>query len=230
VADCAPIEAAMIAGHFGFAAAVKARAPAVPLWGLMFACQWLDVVFVPLLAAGVERLVPVGDAKPGAYGAVVIYADYTHSLVGAVALSVLFGLVAVLRYGGRSGAILAGVALSHWFLDLPMHRADMPILPGAVGGLPRLGFGLWRYPALSAALELAIVLTGAAMYWRAARRTAEADASGAGAVSSDLRHPAAVRNIATRARSRTLGIASSLVPRRSRYSAKTQKGQLQHTS
>ena len=63
------------------------------------------------------------------------------------------------------------------FLDLPMHRADMPILPGAVGGLPRLGFGLWRYPALSAALELAIVLTGAAMYWRAARRTAEADAS-----------------------------------------------------
>jgi hypothetical protein len=60
-----------------------------------------------------------------------------------------------------------------------------------------------------------------------ASEAAEADASGAGAVSSDLRHPVAVRNIATSARSRTLGIASSLVPRWSRYSAKTQKGQFQ---
>lgn len=38
----------MIAGHFGFAAAVKAREPEAPLWALMLATQWLHVVFVPL--------------------------------------------------------------------------------------------------------------------------------------------------------------------------------------
>jgi hypothetical protein len=166
----------MIAGHFGFAAGVKGKAPSVPLWALMLACQWLDVIFVPLLVVGVERMMPVGDAKPGAYGAAVIYADYTHSLVGAAMLSLLYGGLAAIRYGQRSGGILGAVAFSHWLLDLPMHRGDMPILPGNLGELPRLGFGLWRYPAASAALELSLVVGGAALYWAAANRVAGDDA------------------------------------------------------
>jgi hypothetical protein len=167
----------VIAGHFGLAAAVKAKTPAVPLWALMLACQWLDVVFVPLLVAGVERLEPVADMKQGAYGGAVIHADYTHSLVGAVLLSALFGAAAAFRYGRRSGAVLGLVAMSHWVLDLPMHRADMPILPGGAGGLPLLGFGLWEHPVASAALELAIVLAGGIAYWRAAIRVAGGDAA-----------------------------------------------------
>ncbi len=165
----------MIAGHFGLAAGVKARAPQVPLWTLMLATQWLDVVFVPLLLAGVERLEPVAGSRPGAYGESIIHADYTHSLVGAALLSLAFGGAAAIRYGRRSGVILGLVSMSHWLLDLPVHRADLPILPGGVGGLPRLGFGLWRFPAVSAALELAIVLVGSAMYWRAARSVAGPD-------------------------------------------------------
>ena len=167
----------MIAGHFGLAAAVKARAPATPLWALMLATQWLDVVFVPLLVAGVERIDPVAGAKPGAYGAAIIHADYTHSLVGALALSVLLGALFALRYGKGSGVVLGAVAFSHWVLDVPFHRGDMPILPGNAGGLPRLGFGLWEYPVLTASLELALVAVGAAMYWRAAARLARGDAA-----------------------------------------------------
>lgn len=165
----------MIAGHFGFAAAVKAKEPAVPLWTLMLASQWLDVVFVPLLVAGVERLEPVAGAQANAYGGSVIHADYTHSLVGALMLAALFGLLAALRWGGRSGMVLALVAFSHWLLDLPMHRADMPLLPGSAGGI-HLGLGLWRWPVASAALELTLVAVGAALYWRTARRVAGSDA------------------------------------------------------
>lgn len=165
----------MIAGHFGFAAGVKAKTPAVPLWALMLACQWLDVLFVPLLLAGVERLEPVAGTKMGAYGGAVIHADYTHSLVGAALLSAVLGVPAALRWGRRTGVILALVSFSHWLLDLPMHRADMPILPGDAGNLPRLGFGLWQHPVPSALLELAIVVTGATMYWAAARRAARQD-------------------------------------------------------
>jgi len=167
----------MIAGHFGLAAAVKAKAPQTPLWALMLASQWLDVVFVPLLVVGVERLEPVQGAKPGAYGGAVIHADYTHSLVGALVLSGVFGVLFLGRYGRRSALVLGLVSLSHWVLDLPLHRADMPILPGGGGGLPMLGFGLWQYPAASAALELLIVVVGAAMYWRAASRVAGDDAA-----------------------------------------------------
>ncbi len=170
-------EAPVIAGHFGLAAAVKARAPATPLWALMLATQWLDVVFVPLLAGGIERFEPVAGSKPGAYGGAVIYAYFTHSLVGALALSVLLGALFAPRYGKESAIVLGAVAFSHWVLDVPLHRGDMPILPGDAGGLPRLGFGLWAYPAVSAFLELVLVGVGAAMYWRAAARLAQGEPS-----------------------------------------------------
>jgi hypothetical protein len=165
----------VIAGHFGFAAGVKSKARATPLWALMLASQWLDVVFVPLFVAGVERLEALPGTKQDAYGAAFIYADYTHSLVGALVLSAVFGGVAGLRYGSRSGGVLGLVAMSHWVLDLLMHRADMPILPGNAGDLPRLGFGLWRSPAASAVVELALVVWGGVVYWQAARQVAGQD-------------------------------------------------------
>lgn len=165
----------MIAGHFGVAAAVKGKAPSVPLWLLMLACQWLDVVFVVLLAAGVEGLTPIPGSRPGAYGGAIIHADWTHSLVGALALSACFAAITGLRYGRRSAIILGLVSFSHWILDVPMHRGDMPILPGDAGHLPRLGLGLWNHPVASAVLELALVVVGALLYARAARRVAGHD-------------------------------------------------------
>jgi len=167
----APAEGAVIAGHFGLAAAVKWKAPETPLWLLMIATEWLDIVFVPLFALGVERLVPLPGAESGAYGQAFIYADYTHSLVGALLLSALLGAVASLKYGSKNGFVVGLVSLSHWALDLFVHREDLPILPGNLGGLPRLGFGLWRFAWLSALIELALVCSGAFLYWRAARAT-----------------------------------------------------------
>jgi hypothetical protein len=160
---------AVIAGHFGFAAAMKDREPSAPLWALMLATVWLDVVFAPLYATGVERIDMV-PGSGGGYGNGVIHADYTHSLVGAALLAALFGLVAARPWGRRVGTILGGVVFSHWMLDLVVHRGDMPLLPGNAGGLPLLGFGLWRAPAASAAVELVLVIVGSFLYWRAARR------------------------------------------------------------
>lgn len=165
----------MIAGHFGLAAGVKGREPMVPLWSLMLATSWLDVVFIPLFLSGVETIEPASDAT-GPYGASVIHANYTHSLVGAVLLSAVFGAVFAALWGRRAGVVLGLVAFSHWILDLVVHRSDMPLLPG--GGGMTFGFGLWRYPATSAAIELVIVLVGAWLYWQAARTVAGADKRG----------------------------------------------------
>jgi hypothetical protein len=165
-------DAEVIAGHFGFAAVVKARSPTTPLWALMLASQWLDVVFVPLLLAHVETLEPLAGSKPEAYGGSVIHADYTHSLAGAIVLSALFGCVFWKIYGRSAAAVLGLTAFSHWVLDLLFHHADMPILPGGTGNLPRLGFGVWSYPTLAAVIELALVIVGAAAYRSATRRLA----------------------------------------------------------
>jgi hypothetical protein len=157
----------MIAGHFGFAAAVKAKERQAPLWALMLASQWLDIVFAPLMAAGIEGLDPVPGSK-GGYGEVIIHADYTHSITGALVLSAVLALASAARWGRRTGLVLGGVAFSHWAVDLLVHRADMPILPGNLGNLPRLGLGLWRWPAATATVELALVLAGTYLYTRAA--------------------------------------------------------------
>lgn len=168
----------MVAGHFGLAAAVKAKEPQVPLWSLMLATAWLDVLFVPLYIAGIERIEPAPGTGGTGYGEGVIYADYTHSLVGALALGLLFGLIAAVPWGRRTGVVLGAVVFSHWVLDLLVHRGDMPILPGNLGDLPRLGFGLWQIPLAAAAAELALVAIGTVLYGRAAARRAGPAAGG----------------------------------------------------
>src|SRR5919202_6777485 len=118
----------MVAGHFGLAAGVKSQVPAAPLWALMLATQWLDVFFVPLFLSGVETIEPVNPANPNAYGAGIIHANYTHSLVGALLLSALAGLLAWAWWGRRVGGGIAAVAFSHWLLGLVVHPGDPPIL------------------------------------------------------------------------------------------------------
>lgn len=161
----------MIAGHFGFAAAVKAKVPRAPLWALMLASVWLDVIFVPLFAAGIEPIEKVAGTS-GGYGEGIIHADYTHSLVGALVIAAAFGLVCAIWWRRSVALVLGAVVFSHWLLDLPMHRADMPLLPGNAGALPLLGFGLWRSEVASAVLELLLVLAGTYLYARAAAKLA----------------------------------------------------------
>jgi hypothetical protein len=166
----------MMAGHFGLAAAVKAAAPRTPLWALMLATQLLDVVFVVLLlAGGVEKLTVVTD---GTYGENLIHAYWTHSLVGAALIAVAFGAFGAWRWGRASGLVVGAVVFSHWVLDLLVHRADLPVLPGNAGDLPLLGLGLWRTPWASAAAELMLVVVGAAVYWKSVHGRASASRRG----------------------------------------------------
>jgi hypothetical protein len=166
----------MVAGHFGLAAGIKKIAPRLPLWSLLLATFFLDVVFIFFAAGGLEKINPVDPANPNAYGGSLIQAYYTHSLVGALLISAIAGLLAGRLWGKRGGYVIAGVVFSHWILDLILHRPDLPILPGNFGNLPLLGFGLWQYPTASAIVELALVIGGSWFYYRAAVQVAEAGA------------------------------------------------------
>ena len=168
----------MIAGHYGLAAGVKTWAPRLPLWALMLSTFLLDVVFIFLNVAGIEYITPADPAHPSGYGSGLIHAYYTHSLVGALAIAGLAGWLAGRRWGRRGGIAIAAVVFSHWVLDLVVHRPDLPLLPGNAGNLPLLGFGLWQAPVVSAAIELALVLGGAWLYYRSATRLPSAPNSG----------------------------------------------------
>ena len=130
----------------------------------MLATVWLDVIFLPLFLAHWET---VQTIRAG-YGGLLIHADYTHSIVGMLALSAALGAMFQPRLGSRVAMVIALVSASHWLLDLIVHRPDMPVLPGNLGNLPYFGLGLWNDPRVAACIEFVLVAAGSILYWRAA--------------------------------------------------------------
>src|SRR4051812_8858843 len=89
----------MFAGHFGVAATLKSKTSELPLWSLLVSSQLLDIAFIPFSLTGIEKIEPLGD---GGYGNVMIYAFYTHSLVGALLLALLAAGLARKFWGKKS--------------------------------------------------------------------------------------------------------------------------------
>ena len=93
--------------------------------------------------------------------------DYpiTHSMVGSLGWSLLFGLTyfSLRRYPRGAWVVAAGV-LSHWVLDLIVHRPDLPIVPG---GATRVGLGLWNSLPGTLVVELGLFVIGTVLYLRA---------------------------------------------------------------
>lgn len=154
----------MFIGHYGPAFAAKTAAKPVPLWAFFIAAQWLDVCWSALVMLGIEkvRIVPgFTSASP----LDLYFMPYTHGLAGALALSALFGLLAlpfvrVKRW--KAWAALAAAAFSHWVLDLIVHRPDLPLVADTM----KVGFGLWRWVWISLPLELLVMIAGAWIFAR----------------------------------------------------------------
>lgn len=155
----------MFIGHFALGTMVKPLAPTIPVWALVVAPQFMDLLFLPLVAIGVEGYVS------GPFGHSEIDALYTHSLLGAAVIAALAYWIGVTVWKTRAaGAILGGLSFSHWFIDLFVHHSDMPWLPGNLGGFPLLGFGLWDYEYAVFGVELILAITAIAIYFRWAQK------------------------------------------------------------
>ena len=163
----------MFIGHFGVGFGAKRLAPAVSLGTLFLAAQFADLLWPALLLMGVEEV----RVDPGI--TVVTPLDfvrypYSHSLVAMVAWGAVFGIVYRLARRSRPavGMLLAALVVSHWVLDLVMHRPDLPL---TVGGRERYGLGLWNSLPGTLAVELALFLAGVFLY---VRSTAPRDRTG----------------------------------------------------
>jgi len=160
----------MFIGHYGVSFAAKQKP--VPLWLLFLAVQFLDVVWSVLVMLGIEKLrITHGISRANALD--LYYMPYTHSLLGALALSGLFGVVSAWLLRDRRSRVFwitAAAVFSHWLLDLVVHVPDMPLLANTM----KVGFGLWNYPSISLPLELVTLWAGTFLYARSnpARRPA----------------------------------------------------------
>jgi membrane-bound metal-dependent hydrolase YbcI (DUF457 family) len=155
----------MFVGHYGPSFASKAWINTVPLWVLFLAVQLVDIFWSIFVLLGIEkvRIVPgITATNP----LDLYYMPYTHSLPAAVVWS---GIAAIAyrilwRNGDwRAPAIVGAAVFSHWILDLLVHRPDLPIYDDTL----KVGLGLWNYPALAFALEIALLVAGMGFYLRA---------------------------------------------------------------
>lgn len=155
----------MFIGHYGPAFAAKPIVKTIPLWLLFVAVQWLDVCWSALVLTGVEKVRIVPGFTQGS-SLDLYYMPYTHGLIGALALSLVFGAIALLFVRAPKAAVVvvvAGAVFSHWLLDLVVHMPDLPLFDDT----DKVGFGLWRWMWISLPVELATLAIGAVIYARA---------------------------------------------------------------
>jgi membrane-bound metal-dependent hydrolase YbcI (DUF457 family) len=156
----------MFLGHYGVAFAARRAAPRTSLGTTILAAQFLDELWPMLLLAGVEQVRIV----PGLMAANAL--DFTsypisHSLLTAAGWAALLGaLYFAVRRSGRGAWVVAAAVLSHWLLDVPMHRPDLPLWPGSH---TRVGLGLWNSIPATIAIELGLFASGIALYVRGTR-------------------------------------------------------------
>jgi hypothetical protein len=157
----------MFLGHYGLAFAAKRAAPRASLGVLTFAAQFLDELWPILLILGVEqvRIVPgLMAVSPLDF----VYYPFSHSLLMAIVYGIVIGgAYFLLRRYGRGAWVVGLLVVSHWFLDLPVHRPDLPLWPGPSS--PKLGWGWWNVRVLAYAIEFTIYLAGISVYMRATR-------------------------------------------------------------
>jgi hypothetical protein len=144
----------MFVGHYGLGFMVKKKIKDIPLWLLFLSVQLMDIVAFILVFFGIEKAAYRNSDNP--FFTNNLDLPYSHSLVGALILSVIVYLILVIAKRKSWALIAALCVLSHWVIDLIVHTPDLSIF----FGYNKVGLGLWNYPYLSFGLEIIIVLVG----------------------------------------------------------------------
>jgi len=153
----------MFIGHFGIGMGAKKTVPKASLGTLFLAAQLLDLLWPTFLLLGWEHFkIEPGNTKMTPLN----FTDYplSHSLLMALVWGALFAFIYFLIKKRKREAIVLGLlVVSHWVLDLLVHRPDLPLYPGHS---PLVGFGLWNFVPAAIFIEGLIFVLGVYFYVR----------------------------------------------------------------
>jgi len=154
----------MFIGHFGLGFGAKKLAPTVSLGSLFLACQFADLLWPTLVLTGVE----IVKIQPGITAVTpldFVHYPYSHSLLALLIWAAAFaiGYMLIRRSFGLAAVVIGALVLSHWFLDLLVHRPDLPL---TFTSSARYGLGLWNSLPVTLVIELILFLGGTAIYAR----------------------------------------------------------------
>lgn len=167
----------MFIGHYAVGLAAKKWAPKTSLGTLVAAAIWLDIAWPIFLMLDMEHFrVAPGVIKMSPFD----FYDYplSHSLVMALAWAALWGLIYLMTGNNdtKGAWIIGGLVVSHWVLDLIVHKADLPIWPAETSYMAhKYGLGLWNFPFVAIPLEVALFVAG---FWLYLKSTKALDKAG----------------------------------------------------
>lgn len=157
----------MFIGHFGVGFAAKTVAKRPSLGTLFLAAQFLDLLWPILLILKIEK-VELATGGSTLHTLDFIHYPFTHSLFAVVIWGCVFGLIYFLIKKNLKNAVWCGLlVISHWFLDLIVHRPDLPLFPGS--NSPLFGLDLWNSVLGSVIVETTIFLVGIYFYLKTTR-------------------------------------------------------------
>jgi membrane-bound metal-dependent hydrolase YbcI (DUF457 family) len=154
----------MFIGHYALALASKRIVPRISLGTLFLASQVADLLWPTLVLAGVESF----TIRPGITAVTPLdfeYYPFSHSLLALLLWGAILGLTyrAITGSSRRAAIVLCALVVSHWVLDVVVHRPDMPLAPGLSF---HLGFGLWNSVPGTLVVEFLLYATGVVLYLR----------------------------------------------------------------
>jgi len=156
----------MFIGHFAFGLAAKAIDKKPSLGTLFLASQFVDLLWPIFLLIGLERV----KIDPGITAVMplnFIYYPFSHSFLGVLIWSILFGLIYFsFKKNIKSSILLGSLVMSHWVLDLITHRPDLQLLPWNDF---KVGLGMWNSIVLTMITEGIIFFVGTYLYIKTTR-------------------------------------------------------------
>ncbi len=168
----------MFVGHYAVALALKKFEKRVSLGILFLAVQFVDILFMPFVMLGIERMNIVPNFTQSTHFELE-YMPYTHSLLASALWAAL--AYVVFRWvfvKDRSVALVVALAVfSHWILDLITHVPDLPLWSD---NSMKLGLGLWNNAAASFTLEAIFLVGSLWLYLQATRASTKLGKYGIG--------------------------------------------------
>lgn len=161
----------MFVGHYAASLALKSVDKKASLGMLFLAVQFVDILFFPLVLAGIEKFDVVLNHTESTHFDLV-FMPYSHSLVATCfwSFSVYLGFSVFLRRTGvnenRIAILMMLAVASHWFLDLIVHTRDLPL---SGDRSVKMGFGLWNNAIATYILEAILLIVSLGLYIKSSK-------------------------------------------------------------
>ncbi len=155
----------MFIGHLGAGLAMRKFDKKTNLAWFFVSVLFLDLLLWILILIGIEKVIVPENFEKLHYLNFIF--PYSHSLIAAIAWSILVYIIVEIRTKRRITAILLGLGVfSHYIFDFLVHTPDLTIF-GDNSAV--IGLGLWNHIYIALIVELALFFAGLYIYLKETR-------------------------------------------------------------